>query len=81
MGEESWKTALLEAIEAWLGPEARRLLRHGRRPDEPGPCEVLRQTPFGEPRVVDVVARHTWTIEALVGLLPLERAPASRAPG
>lgn len=30
---------------------------------------MLRETPFGEPRVVDIVKRHTWTTDTLIGRL------------
>jgi SAM-dependent methyltransferase len=69
VGAKPWKTALLETVEAWLGPEARRRLSSGRQPGAPSHRDVLRETPFGEPRAVEVDVRHTWTSEALVGLL------------
>jgi SAM-dependent methyltransferase len=66
-GSEPWKAAVLETVNAWLGPGRRAGL--GRLPGAPSHQEVLRQTPFGEPRVVSVATRQAWTVEALIGLL------------
>lgn len=68
-GEEPWKAALLETIDAWIGPGARQRVSAGRLPGAPHHQDVLRETPFSEPRVVDVVKRHTWTTDMLIGLL------------
>jgi SAM-dependent methyltransferase len=68
-GPEPWKEALLETIDAWLGPDQTRRAVAGRLPGAPLHQDVLREAPFGEPRVVNVVQRHAWTIETLLGLL------------
>jgi hypothetical protein len=68
-GQEPWKTALLETMNAWLGPEPTRRAAGGRLPGAPLHQDILRDTPFGEPRVIDVVRRHIWTTDTLVGLL------------
>jgi len=68
-GEEPWKAALLETMNAWLGPDLGRRVGAGRLPGAPLHQDVLRETPFGEPRVVNVVKRHAWTTDALIGLL------------
>jgi hypothetical protein len=68
-GEEPWKAALLDTIDAWMGPGAGQRVSAGRLPGAPHHQDVLRDTPFGEPRVVDVVKRHTWTTDTLIGLL------------
>ena len=66
-GEQSWKVTLLDTINAWTGQGQR--ARSGRLPGAPLHQDVLRETPFGEPRVVDIVKRHTWTTDTLIGLL------------
>jgi SAM-dependent methyltransferase len=66
-GEQPWQVAFLDTIDAWTGQGQR--ARSGRLPGLPLHQEVLRETPFGEPRVVDIVKRHTWTTETLIGLL------------
>jgi SAM-dependent methyltransferase len=68
-GEEPWKAALLETMNAWLGPGLGRRAGAGRLPDAPLHQDVLRETPFGEPRVVNVVKRHAWATDTLIGLL------------
>jgi SAM-dependent methyltransferase len=66
-GEQPWKVTLLDTINAWTGQGRR--ARSGRLPGAPLHQDVLRETPFGEPRVVDIVKRHTWTTDTLIGLL------------
>jgi SAM-dependent methyltransferase len=68
-GTEPWKAVLLDTIDAWLGPGSARRVGAGRLPGAPRHEDVLRETPFGEPRVLDIVMRHTWTADALIGLL------------
>jgi SAM-dependent methyltransferase len=68
-GEEPWKAALLETMNAWLGPDLGRRASAGRLLGAPLHEDVLRETPFGEPRVVNVVKRHAWTTDTLIGLL------------
>jgi SAM-dependent methyltransferase len=68
-GEESWKAVLLDTLDRWMGPGPGRRLRGGRLPGAPHHRDVLRETPFGEPRAVEVVTRHVWTTDTLVGLL------------
>ena len=66
-GEQSWKVALRDTINAWAAQGQR--ARTGRLAGAPLHEEVLRETPFGEPRTVDVVKRYTWTTDTLIGLL------------
>jgi SAM-dependent methyltransferase len=68
-GQEPWQAALLETMNAWLGPEVTRRATGGRLPGAPLHQDVLRQTPFSEPRVVDMVQPHVWTTDTLIGLL------------
>jgi len=68
-GEEPWKAALLETTNARLGQDLGRRAGAGRLPGALLHQEVLRETPFGEPRVVNVVKRHAWTTDTLIGLL------------
>ena len=68
-GREPWKLTLLDTMNSWLGAELTRRATVGRLPAAPLHQDVLGETPFGEPRVVKVVQRHTWTTETLVGLL------------
>ena len=68
-GKDAWKAVLLETMHAWLGPGPGQRIGAGRLPGAPLHEDVLRDTPFGEPRVVNVVKRHTWTTETLIGLL------------
>lgn len=66
-GEQPWKVALRDTVNAWAGQGQR--VRTGRLARAPLHGEVLRETPFGEPRTVNVVKRHTWTTDTLIGLL------------
>jgi SAM-dependent methyltransferase len=68
-GREPWKLTLLDTMNSWLGPELTRRATVGRLPAAPRHQDVLGETPFGELGVVNVVQRHTWTTETLVGLL------------
>jgi len=61
-GHEPWKAALRETIDAWLGPDQKRRAVAGRLPGAPLHQDVLRETLFGEPRVVDMS-------DTLIGLL------------
>jgi len=54
---------------AWLGPGAGPRAAAGRLSGAPLHEDVLRETPFGEPRVVNVVKPHAWTTYTLLGLL------------
>ncbi len=69
VGEEPWKSALLETMIAWLGPGPGRRAAAGRLPGAPLHQDVLRETPFGAPRILNVVKRHAWTTDTLMGLL------------
>ena len=66
-GEQPWKAALRDTINAWTGQGQR--AGTSRLPGTPQHQDVLRETPFGEPRVVDIVKRHTWTTDTLIGRL------------
>ena len=66
-GQQPWKLALLDTIDVWSGQGER--ARSGRLPGASRHQDVLRETPFGEPRVVNIVKRHTWTTDTLIGLL------------
>lgn len=84
-GDAPWKTTLLETLNAWLGPGAVRRAVAGRQPGAPLHQDILRATRFGEPRVVNLVRRHAWTTDTLIGLLyssslQLREALGSRAP-
>jgi ubiquinone/menaquinone biosynthesis C-methylase UbiE len=68
-GEESWQAVLLDTLDTWMAPGTGRRLCGGRLPGAPHHRDVLRETPFGEPREVDIVKRHVWTADTLVGLL------------
>jgi SAM-dependent methyltransferase len=67
--EQPWKRALLDTITDWLGPERSQRFSTGRLPGAPHHRDALRETPFSELRVVDIVKRHTWTADTLIGLL------------
>jgi SAM-dependent methyltransferase len=69
VGPEPWRRALRDTVSDWLGPERSRRLGGGRQPGAPHHRDILRGTPFGEARVVDIVTRHTWTVDTLIGLL------------
>jgi SAM-dependent methyltransferase len=84
-GAEPWKTTVLDTMNAWLGPGPGRRVVGGRQPGAPRHEEILRATPFGEPRMVNVVRRHVWTSETLLGLLyssslQIRQALGSRTP-
>ena len=66
-GEEPWKVAVLDTISAWA--EQGQRTRTAGLAGAPLHEEVLRETPFGQPRTVDVVKRYTWTTDTLIGLL------------
>jgi hypothetical protein len=67
VGKQMWKAALRDTINAWTGQGQR--AGTSRLPGAPQHQDVLRETPFGEPRVVDIVKRHTWTTDTLIGRL------------
>jgi SAM-dependent methyltransferase len=68
-GAEPWKAVLHDTLKAWLEPVLGRPVGMGRQPGAPLHQDVLRETPFGEARVVDIVTRYTWGIDTLIGLL------------
>jgi hypothetical protein len=68
-GEEPWKSVLFDTLNVWLAPLVGGPVGMGRLPGAPLHQDVLRKTPFGEARVVDIVTRYTWSIDALIGLL------------
>lgn len=65
-GEQPWRAGLRDTINAWTGQGQRsgaRLL------GAPHQQDGLREAPFGEPRVVDILKRQTWTTDTLIGRL------------
>ena len=66
-GEQPWKVAVRDTISAWAGQGQR--ARTSRLAGAPLHEEVLRETPFSEPRTAAIVKRHTWTTDTLMGLL------------
>lgn len=68
-GPQPWKAVVRETMSVWFGADVVRRAVAGRMPDAPPHQDVLRETPFGEPRIFTVVQRHAWTTATLVGLL------------
>src|SRR5262249_53155727 len=62
-----WQTVVIDTIKTWLGDERR--AGAGTYREQPYHQEILRETRFGEPTVVDFVMPHTWTTDSLIGYL------------